>query len=55
MIDNDGRTGATMSEEFPSTACLAPLALYMIRSYIVCVCMEWRYDVGLGLDWQVTL
>ena len=35
MIDNNGQTGANMSEA--STACLAPLVLYMICSYIVCV------------------
>ncbi len=37
MIDDKGRTGANMSEE--STACLAPLVLYMICSYIVYVCL----------------
>ena len=37
MIDDKGRTGANMSKE--STACLAPLVLYMICSYIVYVCL----------------
>ncbi len=48
VSDNNGQTGANMSKA--STACLASLVLYMICSYVVCVCMSWQSDACLGFS-----